>query len=161
MTGSTAKAAEFLDDRSASSFLDDDEADHQPVKRRRLLEDLLDAVSETLGRAAEAVEGGRESSADVAAQLAKLVKAIESRKSNSPVSALTSAIKSLRDVTVNVSPTPLTITPVVQVIERAKAGAFEMRFTYDRDDRLQTAVLVPLESIPKLKEPAKMFGGGE
>jgi len=36
-----------------------------------------------------------------------------------------------------------------------------MTFTYDRHDRLETARLVPLASVPEPKKPAMMFGGGE
>lgn len=133
--------------------------------KAQAFETLLNELSAALADVVDTMKARQDSGNEVAAALADIVELLESRKSDTAIPDLIEAVKAIRiqapAVTVNVSPTPLTITPVVQVIERAKAGAFEMRFTYDRDDRLQTAVLVPLESIPKLKEPAKMFGGGE
>lgn len=154
-------ADDFLSKQAADDFLSEDDEPGQP-KKRRLIEELLDRVTEALDSATEGLSSGKQSTADVVAGLEKLTKAIAARKSDTPVSALTDAIKSLRDITVNVSPTPITVAaPVVQILERVKPGAYEMRFTYDRDDRLETAVLVPLAAIPKEKKPLKMFGGGE
>lgn len=132
--------------------------------KAQAFETLLNELSAALADVVDTMKAGQDSGNEVAAALADIVELLESRKSDTAIPDLIEAVKAIRiqapAVTVNVSPTPLTITPVVQVIERAKAGAFEMRFTYDRDDRLQTAVLVPLESIPRAREPAKMFGGG-
>ena len=133
--------------------------------KAQAFETLLNELSAALADVVDTMKAGQDSDNEVAAALADIVQLLESRKPDTAIPDLIDAVKAIRiqasEVTVNVSPTPLTITPVVQVIERAKAGAFEMRFTYDRDDRLQTAVLVPLESIPKAREPVKMFGGGE
>lgn len=123
---------------------------------------LLDELSSALADVVEAMKAGQDSSGEVAAALADMVQLLEKREPGTDIAALAASVRAMRiqasDVTVNVSPTPVTVTPVVQILERVQPGAYEMRFTYDRYDRLETAVLVPLDEVP-VQEKAMMFGG--
>lgn len=123
--------------------------------KAQAFEALLDELSTALADMAQAMTSGQESNAEIATALADMVALLEARKGDgSPISSLTEAIKSLRDVTVNVSPTPVTVAaPVVQIIERVQPGEYEMRFTYDRHDRLETARLVPVAAQATTPEP--------
>lgn len=146
-------AEDFLDSSAADEFLDG----------KRDVGELLDEISEALAAMVKAMESGASDSAQTAKALDQMLTVLKARKPETSISAMVSAVKAIRspDVNVTVSPTPVTVTPVVQILERVKPGAYEMTFTYDRHDRLETARLVPLSEIPKPKKPAMMFGGGE
>ncbi len=158
------QAGEFLDEPDAAGFLDleDDAPEGQeppeapsPKPARREFEDMLDEFGQALDEIANALQDGKRSSRDIGDTLAQMLEVIKSRDGENPVAAMTKAIKGLRAVTVNVSPTPINMAaPVVQVIERATPGEYEMRFTYDQHDRLQTARLVPVSAKDKTPEPA-------
>lgn len=146
-------AEDFLDSSAADEFLDG----------KRDVGELLDEISEALAAMVKAMESGASDSAQTAKALDQMLTVLKARKPETSISAMVSAVKAIRspDVNVTVSPTPVTVTPVVQILERVKPGAYEMTFTYDRHDRLETARLVPLASIPEPKKPAMMFGGKE
>lgn len=146
-------AEDFLDSSAADEFLDG----------KRDVGELLDEIGEALAAMVKAMESGASDSAQTAKALDQMLVVLKARKPETSISAMVSAVKAIRspDVNVTVSPTPVTVTPVVQILERVKPGAYEMTFTYDRHDRLETARLVPLASVPEPKKPAMMFGGGE
>lgn len=146
-------ADDFLDSAGADEFLDG----------KREVGDLLDEISESLAAIVKAMESGSDDAAKTGQTLAKMLDVLKARKTGGSIGDMVSAVKAIRapDVKVNVSPTPVTVTPVVQILERVKPGAYEMTFTYDRHDRLETARLVPLASVPEPKKPAMMFGGDE
>lgn len=146
-------AEDFLDSAAADEFLDG----------KRDVGELLDEIGEALAAMVKAMESGASDSAQTAKALDQMLVVLKARKPETSIAAMVSAVKAIRspDVTVNVSPTPVTITPVVQIIERVAPGAYEMTFTYDRHDRLATAQLVPLKAMPEPKAVPKMFGGGE
>ena len=133
--------------------------------KAQAFETLLNELSAALADVVDTMKTGQDSSNEIAAALADIVGLLESRKPDTAIPDLIEAVKAIRitapDVNVTVSPTPVTVTPVVQILERVKPGAYEMTFTYDRHDRLETARLVPLASVPEPKKPALMFGGGE
>lgn len=123
------------------------------------LDTLMNEISAALADVVQAMQAGQESQSEIATSLVELVQLMEARKTATPITELVDAIKAIRitapDVTVNVSPTPINMAaPVVQVIERATPGEYEMRFTYDHLDRLQTARLVPVSAKDKAPEPA-------
>lgn len=146
-------ADDFLDSAGADEFLDG----------KREVGDLLDEISESLAAIVKAMESGSDDAAKTGQTLYKMLDVLKARKTGGSIGDMVSAVKAIRapDVKVTVSPTPVTVTPVVQILERVKPGAYEMTFTYDRHDRLETARLVPLASVPEPKKPALMFGGGE
>lgn len=146
-------ADDFLDSAGADEFLEG----------KREVGDLLDEISESLAAIVKAMESGSDDAAKTGQTLAKMLDVLKARKTGGSIGDMVSAVKAIRapDVKVNVSPTPVTVTPVVQILERVKPGAYEMTFTYDRHDRLETARLVPLASVPEPKKPAMMFGGDE
>ena len=123
----------------------DDEAEDPPApaQARRQMDELLEEFGEALDEIANALQTGRRDTADIGDTLAQMLEVIKTRDRTDPMAAMTKAIKSLRAVTVEVSPTPVTVTPVVQIIERTPHATFEMRFTYDQFDRLETATLTP------------------
>lgn len=133
--------------------------------KAQAFEALLDELSTALADVVDTMKAGQDSGNEMAAALADIVQLLESRKGGSDIASLIEAVKAMRisapDVNVTVSPTPVTVTPVVQILERVTPGAYEMTFTYDRHDRLETARLVPLAAIPPPKKTPKMFGGGE
>ncbi len=133
--------------------------------KAQAFETLLNELSAALADVVDTMKTGQDSGNEIAAALADIVGLLESRKPDTEIPDLIEAVKAIRitapDVNVTVSPTPVTVTPVVQILERVKPGAYEMTFTYDRHDRLETARLVPLASVPEPKKPAMMFGGGE
>ena len=133
--------------------------------KAQAFETLLNELSAALADVVDTMKTGQDSGNEIAAALADIVGLLESRKPDTAIPDLIEAVKAIRitapDVNVTVSPTPVTVTPVVQILERVKPGAYEMTFTYDRHDRLETARLVPLASVPEPKKPALMFGGGE
>lgn len=146
-------AEDFLDSSAADEFLDG----------KRDVGELLDEIGEALAAMVKAMESGASDSAQTAKALDQMLVVLKARKPETSISAMVSAVKAIRspDVNVTVSPTPVTVTPVVQILERVKPGAYEMTFTYDRHDRLETARLVPMASVPEPKKPAMMFGGKE
>jgi hypothetical protein len=146
-------AEDFLDSSAADEFLDG----------KRDMGELLDEIGEALAAMVKAMESGASDSAQTAKALDQMLTVLKARKPETSISAMVSAVKAIRspDVNVTVSPTPVTVTPVVQILERVKPGAYEMTFTYDRHDRLETARLVPMASVPEPKKPAMMFGGDE
>lgn len=133
--------------------------------KAQAFETLLNELSAALADVVDTMKTGQDQGNEIAAALADIVGLLESRKPDTAIPDLIEAVKAIRitapDVNVTVSPTPVTVTPVVQILERVKPGAYEMTFTYDRHDRLETARLVPLASVPEPKKPAMMFGGGE
>ena len=133
--------------------------------KAQAFETLLNELSAALADVVDTMKAGQDSGNEIAAALADIVGLLESRKPDTAIPDLIEAVKAIRitapDVNVTVSPTPVTVTPVVQILERVKPGAYEMTFTYDRHDRLETARLVPLASVPEPKKPAMMFGGDE
>ena len=163
-----ATAAEFLDQQDAGEFLDaEDDAPAapeapeapeppEPEDKPAALMGMLSEFGAALDEIANALHEGKRSSRDIGDTLAQLLEVIRAKDGAGSLAAMTKAIKGLRAVTVNVSPTPVTIeAPAVQVIERAKPGEYEMRFTYDAHDRLQTAKLVPVG----MPEPAAEKSG--
>lgn len=164
-----ATAAEFLDQQDAGDFLDaeDDgpeapetpeapEAPEppEPEDKPAALDGMLSEFGAALDEIANALHEGKRSSRDIGDTLAQLLEVIRAKDGAGSLAAMTKAIKGLRAVTVNVSPTPVTIeAPAVQVIERAKPGEYEMRFTYDDQDRIESARLVPVEPMPPKPEP--------
>ena len=131
--------------------------------KAQAFETLLNELSAALADVVDTMKAGQDSSNEIAAALADMVELLEKRKPDTAVADLIEAVKAIRiqAPAVNVSPTPITVTPVVEIIERVSPGAYEMTFTYDRHDRLETARLVPLASIPAPKKTPKMFGGSE
>lgn len=130
------------------------------------LDTLMNEISAALADVEQAMRAGHESQSEIATSLVEIVQLMEARKTSTPIAELVEAVKAIRitapDVTITVSPTPVTVAaPVVQIMERIKPGAYEMTFTYDRLDRLETATLVPLSAVPAKKKTPKMFGGGE
>jgi hypothetical protein len=112
-------------------------------------EALLNEMSTALADVVDAMQSGQESQSEIATTLVDLLQLLESRKPDTSMADMCDAIKNLRikasDVTVQVNPTPITVAPpVVQIIERVQPGAYEVTFTYDNHDRLETARLVPL-----------------
>lgn len=123
------------------------------------LDSLMNEISAALADVVQAMQAGQESQSEIATSLVELVQLMEARKTATPITDLVDAIKAIRitapDVTVNVSPTPINMAaPVVQVIERVTPGAYEMTFTYDSLDRLETARLVPVSGKEKPVEPS-------
>ena len=164
-----ATAAEFLDQQDAGDFLDaEDDAPVAPVTpeapeapeppepedKPAALDGMLSEFGAALDEIANALHEGKRSSRDIGDTLAQLLEVIRAKDGAGSLAAMTKAIKGLRAVTVNVSPTPVTIeAPALQVIERAKPGEYEMRFTYDDRDRIESARLVPVEPMPPKPEP--------
>ncbi len=108
-------------------------------------EGLLDELSSALAEMVSSMQAQHANSSEIAATLAEMLAVLESRKADTPVESLTEAIKSLREVTIQVNPTPIHIAaPVVQVIERQAPATYEMKFSYDKYDRLESARLVPV-----------------
>lgn len=158
-----ATAAEFLDQQDAGEFLDaEDDAPEapeapeppEPEDKPAALDGMLSEFGAALDEIANALHEGKRSSRDIGDTLAQLLEVIRAKDGAGSLAAMTKAIKGLRAVTVNVSPTPVTIeAPAVQVIERAKPGEYEMRFTYDDRDRIESARLVPVEPMPPKPDP--------
>ena len=120
-------ADDFLDSAGADEFLEG----------KREVGDLLDEISESLAAIVKAMESGSDDAAKTGQTLSKMLDVLKARKTGGSIGDMVSAVKAIRvpDVKVNVSPTPVTVTPVVQILERVKPGAYEMTFTYDRHDR--------------------------
>lgn len=156
------KAGEFLDEPDAAGFLDATDGDDAPQApeapsskpARREFEDMLDEFGQALDEIANALHDGKKSSRDIGDTLAQLLDVIRAREGDNPLAVMTKAIKGLRAVTVNVSPTPINMAaPVVQVIERATPPEYEISFDYDQDDRIKGARLVPVVAKAKKPEP--------
>jgi len=165
-----ATAAEFLDQQDAGDFLDaEDDAPvapgtpeapeapepPEPEDKPAALDGMLSEFGAALDEIANALHEGKRSSRDIGDTLAQLLEVIRAHKPDASIPNLIAAIKAIRitapDVTVNVSPTPINMAaPVVQVIERVQPGEYEMTFTYDSQDRLQTARLTPVGVKEKL-----------
>lgn len=126
--------------------------------KAQAFETLLNELSAALADVVDTMKAGQDSGNEIAAALADIVGLLESRKPDTAIPDLIEAVKAIRITAPDVN---VTVSPVVQILERVKPGAYEMTFTYDRHDRLETARLVPLASVPEPKKPAMMFGGGE
>mgnify|MGYP000039887539 CR=1 FL=1 len=162
-----ATAAEFLDQQDAGEFLDaEDDAPAapeapeapeppEPEDKPAALMGMLSEFGAALDEIANALHEGKRSSRDIGDTLAQLLEVIRAKDGAGSLAAMTKAIKGLRAVTVNVSPTPVTIeAPAVQVIERATPAEYEISFDYDEDDRIKGARLVPVVAKTKKPEPA-------
>lgn len=165
-----ATAAEFLDQQGADEFLDaEDDAPEapetpeapeapeppEPEDKPAALDGMLSEFGAALDEIANALHEGKRSSRDIGDTLAQLLEVIRAKDGAGSLASMTKAIKGLRAVTVNVSPTPINMAaPVVQVIERATPPEYEISFDYDEDDRIKGARLVPVVAKAKKPEPA-------
>lgn len=101
----------------------------------------MSEVSTAIADMATAIEEGRAPVEEIGSALADLVAMLESK---SPVDQIAEAIKGIRiESVVNVSPTPITITPMVQVIEQR--GDYKMTVKYDSYDRITEALISRIE----------------
>ena len=105
-------------------------------------EGLMNEVSAALAEIVDSMASGKESAVESSTALVEIVGLLEKR--NKPIEEVVSAIKALR-LTVNVEPTPLTITPIVQILERIQPGEYTFTFEYDNYDRLTHAKMSPVK----------------
>lgn len=118
-----------------------------PEAKLQAFETLFGEVSAGLSDVVESMKAGQESTAEIGNTLADMLALMESRKEGKSLTELADAIKAIRinvaapNVRVDVSPTPVTITPVVQIIERVQPGDYKLAVSYDDMDRITSATI--------------------
>lgn len=118
-----------------------------PDKKLEAFEALLNEISGGLADVVEAMKDKSEAGAmeEISSTLVEMKEVIEAATKNKSYDGLVAAIKAIRiqssAVTVNVNPTPITITPVVQIIERVQPGNYRLSVSYDRQDRIIEALI--------------------
>lgn len=138
-------ANQFLDGHGADEFLD----------QKRDIADLLDDISGMLDRINAVLSSGSDHAEKTAKTLEKMLSVFKDKKASNAIADLAESMKAIKpkDVTVNVSPTPLTITPVMQVMERAAPQEYEVHVTYDHLDRVKSMRVVPAAGVVELADP--------
>lgn len=110
--------------------------------KMQAFEDLMAEVSGALADIVVSLQEGKSGTDEICATLVDLAQVIGSKSKDGSMDSIAQAIKSIRidsPVTVNVSPTPITVTPTVQIIERS--GDYKLTVKYDNHDRITEAFI--------------------
>lgn len=107
---------------------------------------LIDELSAGISDLTEAAKDGNTTLSEIASALADMNEALGKLKRGESLEAVAKAIKDVK-INVNVSPTPLTITPVVQIMEKP-AGRIVIDHSYDSTGRVVRSIVYP-EALSK------------
>lgn len=114
-------------------------------QKLQAFESLLAELSGALADIVVAMQAKTDGTDEISATLVDLVTAIEGQTAGKSIDAIAQAIKDIRLeaplVNVNVSPTPITIQPVVQVLERIQPCDYKLSVKYDNHDRITEALI--------------------
>lgn len=111
-------------------------------EKLQAFEVLMSEISTAIADMATAIEEGRAPVEEIGSALADIVEMLESK---SPADQIAQAIKGIRiESVVNVSPTPITITPTVQVLSRP--SNYKMTVKYDLQNRITEALVSRIET---------------
>lgn len=114
-------------------------------KKLQAFETLMGELSSALADMVEAMQNKQAGTDEISATLVSMLEAIEAKNKGRPMDEVVAAIKGLRlqasEITVNVSPTPITIQPPA-----TSFSDFELKCTYDNYDRLTSARWVPIQA---------------
>jgi hypothetical protein len=116
-------------------------------------QELLTEVSGSIADIVQSMESHGQANDQTASALTDIAAALDAAAAGKPLEEIVKAIKGLKleapVVNVQVHPTAIEnhnhiAAPVLQILERAQASGFKAQFTYDRHDRVESAILTPL-----------------
>ena len=107
---------------------------------------FMDEVSAALAEIVEAMQARNTSSDEISSALTDIVAAMEAPKAPDSSAKIAEAIKGINfptpKVSVNVSPTPITVAPAeIRVIERATPSDYKLSVKYDTQHRITEAII--------------------